>query len=549
MDVAVQLENARKAFAQQAWSDAFDAFTAIDGVEPLGAADLELLSEASDNRGRGDDTIRVLQRAYRSHVESGEIGDAVRCAFWLWHALLFKGDFAQAGAWLARATHLAESSPECAQRGYLLIAEADRQHGEGDYAAALASAGRAAELGKGCGDQDLVALAAHIQGRARVYAGGIGEGLALLDEAMLPITAGETSTRVAGWIYCSTISTCHELHEVRRAREWTAALNAWCDASPQFTGGYAGVCRVHRSELLQLGGQWRDAAREAQVACGLLTQGYGEIAAGMAYYQLGEIARLRGRPAEAEESYRSASRYGWDTQPGMALLRLAQGKADAAAAGIHRALTETTDYLARSRLLPAFVEIMLAAGQPDPARAGAAELTEIAARYDTAALNAQTAHVQGSIQLADGHPEPALADLRRAWRLWHDLDAPYEAARTRVLIGLACRALADEDSAAMEWNAARQVFHQLGAAPDLARLDVLTHKRKVDDESGLSPREIEVLRLVAVGKTNHAIAEELFLSDKTVHRHVSNILTKLGVSSRTAAAAYAFEHGISSRAP
>jgi tetratricopeptide (TPR) repeat protein len=273
VDVVVELERARRSSDQRAWADAYDAFTAVDVVEPLRAADLELLGEAAIDLGRGDDAIRALQRAYRLHVESAAIGDAVRCAFWIWRSFLYKGDFTQAGAWIARAARLAESRPECAEGGYVLLAEADGRHAEGDYAAASAAAARAVELGQGCGDQDLVTVGTHIQGKARIYEGRISEGLALLDEAMLPITAGETSTLVSGWIYCRTISTCHELHELRRAREWTVALNAWCDTSPQFTGAYLGVCRIHRSELLQLGGQWRDAAREAHVACDLVTQG------------------------------------------------------------------------------------------------------------------------------------------------------------------------------------------------------------------------------------------------------------------------------------
>jgi DNA-binding CsgD family transcriptional regulator len=322
------------------------------------------------------------------------------------------------------------------------------------------------------------------------------------------------------------------------------ALNAWCDARPQFVGAYSGVCRVHRSELLQLGGAWPDAVREAQLACELLTGGYGEVMAGMAFYQLGEVYRLRGEVADAAEAYRGASRYGWQTQPGLALLWLVQGRVDAAVAAIRRVLAETTDRLTRANLLPAYVEIMLAAEDVAAAHDGARELAEIAEVYRTPALHAHAAHARGAVHLADGSADSALPALRRAWRQWRDLDAPYEAARVRVLVGLACQALHDEDTAAMELDAARHVFAGLGAGPEVARVDALTRKRPPGDLAGLSPREIDVLRLVATGKTNSAIAAELFLSDKTVARHVSNIFAKLGVGSRTAAAAYAFEHGI-----
>ena len=542
MDVTAELERARKAHQQQAWADAVAEFTAADLAAPLGLDDLDRLAESAQMLGRGVEAAQALQRAYQGRADAGEIGPALRCAYWLHDVLLFRGEFAHAGGWLARAQRLAESAPECAERGYLLLPEAERLLREGDPDAAYAATAQARALGAACDDKDLAALAIHLQGQAVIRRGDLTEGLVLLDEAMLCLTAGETSPRVTGVVYCSTISTCQRLHEVGRAREWTTALNAWVDSRPQFTGAYAGICRIHRSELQQLRGAWPDAVREAELACDLLTQGYGEIVAGGAFYQLGEVHRLRGEFAEADEAYRRAAQYGWDTQPGLALLRLAQGRADAADAGIRRALNETRDRLPRSRLLPAHVEIMLAAGDLPAAREAATELSEIAEWYATPALRALSGYAHGAVQLADGAADAALPTLRQAWRLWRDLDVPYQAARTRVLVGLACRAQRDEDTAEMELDAAGQVFHQLGAAPDLARIAELNRKRPTGDPSGLSPREIEVLRLVAAGKTNHAIAAELFLSEKTVARHLSNIFTKLGVGSRTAAAAYAYEH-------
>ncbi|MGH3735787.1 MAG: LuxR C-terminal-related transcriptional regulator [Micromonosporaceae bacterium] len=544
MDVTAELEQARKAHRQEAWAEALEGFTAVDAVTPLGIDDLERLGETAQVLGRGTEAAQAMQRAYQCHVDAGEINDALRCAYWLFDILVFRGEFAHAGGWLARAQRRAESEPDCPGHGYLLIPEAERLDRAGDYPAAYAAATRAAELGRQGEDADLVTVATHIQGRVRIKQDRLGEGLALLDEAMLAITAGETTPRVTGWIYCSTIATCHEVHEVRRAREWTTALNLWCDDRPQFTGAYSGICRVHRSELLQLGGEWPDAVREAELACRYLTQGYGEIVAGMAFHQLGELQRLRGELSQAEQSYRRASEYGWETQPGCALLWLAQGKVDSAVAAIRRALGESSDRLTRSRLLPAYVEIMVTANDLVAAREAATELAEIADAYRTPALDARAGQSRGTVLLADGDPESALPALRQAWRLWRDLDAPYEAARTRVMVGLACRDLHDEDTAVMEWDAARQVFEQLGAAPELSRVAALTDRQPTREPSGLSPREIEVLRLVAAGKTNHAIATELFLSEKTVARHLSNIFTKLGVGSRTAAAGYAFEHGL-----
>jgi ATP/maltotriose-dependent transcriptional regulator MalT len=264
----------------------------------------------------------------------------------------------------------------------------------------------------------------------------------------------------------------------------------------------------------------------------------------MAFYQLAELHRLRGEVAKAVQAFRQASRFGRRPQPGLAQLRLAQGQVDAAMAAISTALDEAPNRLARSKLLAAYVDIALAATDVPSARAAADELAEIAAELETPLVRAVAAHATGAVLIAEGHPRAALAELRNAWAAWQELGAPYETGRVRVLVGLAYRALQDEDTAAMELDAARQLFAQLGAVPELTRLDGYTGKRPVAEPSGLSPREVEVLRLVAAGKTNHAIATELFLSDKTVERHVSNMLTKLGVSSRTAAAAYAFERGI-----
>lgn len=544
MDTSVDLDRARESHHRHAWVDACARFAAVDAVAPLDVEDLERYAESAHMLGRRDEAVRVLQRAYQAHVAAEAVGAAARSAFWLFHVLGVNGEFGLAGGWIVRAAKLAGSRTDCDQRGYLLIPQAESQCGAGDYAAADATAGQIVELAVRCGDLDLAAIGTHLQGRARVRAGQVAAGLALFDEVLVCVSAGETSPRVTGLVYCSVIGACQELHELPRAREWTLALNAWCDALPQFSGAYSGVCRVHRAELLQLGASWPEAVRQAQLACEELTQGYGEAVAGVAFYRLGEIHRLRGESDDAEKAFRQASRYGWEPQPGLAQLRLVQGRVEVAAAAIRRALGETADPLLRSQLLPAYAEIMLAAEDVAGAREAATELAEIADTYGTTALQARSAHARGAVLLADGRPEAALPALRHAWRLWRRLDAPYEVARVRVLVGRACRALQDEDSAAMELDAARQVFGQLGAAPDLATVEALTRGQPTGDTCGLSPREVEVLRLIAAGKTNHAIAADLFLSEKTVARHVSNIFTKLSVGSRTAAALYAFERGL-----
>jgi ATP/maltotriose-dependent transcriptional regulator MalT len=293
---------------------------------------------------------------------------------------------------------------------------------------------------------------------------------------------------------------------------------------------------------MALHGAWPDAMDEARRAAERLTAPPGQPAAGLAFYQQGELHRLRGEHARAEDAYRLASQWGRDPQPGLALLRLAQGQVDTAAAAIRRVVDEASGFVARSRLLPAQVEILLAAGDVEAA-AAAAELTGLAEGLGAPYLTAVAAHAHGAVLLAEGEPKAALAALRGAWLAWQDLDVPYEAARVRVLIGLACRELGDRDGAAMELDAARWVFRELAAAPDLARVEALSG-RAATEAAGLTARELEVLRLVAAGETNKAIAGDLFVSERTVDRHMSNIFAKLGVSSRAAATAHAYRHGL-----
>jgi DNA-binding CsgD family transcriptional regulator len=305
---------------------------------------------------------------------------------------------------------------------------------------------------------------------------------------------------------------------------------------------FSGRCLVHRAEIMELHGAWREALEEAQRAHQRCLQGKNQSAAAQAFYRQGEVHRLQGELAAAEEAYRDASRCGFEPQPGLALLRLAQGNDVAAAAAIRRVVGETTEPLKRARLLPAYVEIMLAVGDTQEALRGCDELAEISAQYKSGMLGAMLAHAEGAVALAQGDAQAALLALRRAWKVWRELEVPYEAARVRVLLGLACRALGDDETAQLELEAAHELFAQLGAAPDLARVDSLARSAPSTDSHGLTSRELQVLRLVAAGRTNKAVAAELILSERTVDRHVSNIFTKLGVSSRAAATAYAYEH-------
>jgi DNA-binding CsgD family transcriptional regulator len=509
-------------------------------VSRLDGDDLELAVTTAYLGGRVAEALAALQQAEQALARQGDHRRAARSAFWLGFLLLGRGELAQGSGWLARSRRLLEDEPpDCPEQGYLLIPAAMEQLQAGDHAAAQVTAARSAGIGRRAGEADLVALAQFLQGTAAVTGGDVPAGLAMLDEAMVAAVAGELTPPVTGTIYCGVIEVCQQVAELRRAREWTAALSAWCDSQPGLVT-FTGQCLVHQAEILRLGGAWPEAVEGGRRAAERLAEASDELAIGAASYQQAEAHRVLGQLQEAEAAYQLASRWGREPQPGLALLRLAQGRTEAAAAAIHRVLGETGDRLERARLLPAAVEILLATGDLGAAREAAAELAGIADGYRTLALLATADHARGAVLLADGDAAGAVAALRGAWRAWRELEAPYEAARARLLIGLACRELGDEDAAAMELDAARTVLAGLGAGPDLDRLDRLAGA--APSAGGLTGRELEVLRLVAAGATNHAIASRLHLADKTVHRHVSNIYAKLGVSSRAAATAYAYQH-------
>ena len=536
------LERARDACAQHAWARAVDAFAEADRGEPLSGADLDLWATCALLVGRDEEGLHALERAHHAHLEAGATLPAARSAFWMAFRLISAGERGRGGGWLSRARRLVdECGEDCVERGYLLLPEARQRLAAGDGEAARALAADAERIGERFHEPDLVAIARSMRGHAFLRDARFEEGLRLFDEAMVSAAAGELTPVTTGFTYCSVIFGCQLVYALDRAREWTDALKAWCDAQPGGVG-FSGHCQLHRSEILQLEGEWVEAAAEARRASERLIAGLNESEAAPAFYQQAELHRLRGEFEAAEAAYRDASRWGWDPQPGLALLRLAQGRTADASAAMRRALAGATDRIVRTRLLPAHVEIALAAGDLEEGRRSAVELEEIARAFGADVLDAMSAHAAGAVALAGGDAEAALPSLRKSFETWQRLGAPYLAARVRVAIARACRALRDDDGCRMELEAARGVFTDLGAAPDLQRLDALAEPSPATPSHGLTARELQVLRLVAAGKTNRSIAAELFLSEKTVDRHVSNIFDKLEVSSRAAATAFAYEN-------
>ncbi|GBD24082.1 Transcriptional regulatory protein DegU [bacterium HR29] len=550
------LEKARKAYARRAWRAAREAYAALPEGAPLTLDDLERHAVAAHLIGEEWDCRDALTRGYRRALELHDATRAARFAFYLGHGMIFTGEQAQANGWFGRARSLlADLGADCVEWGYLLIPAGVDQLAAGDAEAACRTFREAQAIGRRFADASLVAAAGHGHGRALLRLGLVGEGLAALDEAMVAVAAGDVTPLLVGHIYCGVLEACQEVFDIPRAKEWTAVFSHWCEGQPDLVP-YRGPCLVHRVEVMRLRGDWEDALEEARRACDWLSLPASPEGPADAFYQLGELCRLRGDGAGAEEAYQQASRLGRTPQPGLALLWLARGRAEEAATAVRRALDEPAPegplgdwerllhQASRADFLSAYVEVLLALGDVAAARAAAVELAQAAAAIDALPLRALADRAEGSVLIAEGQPRAALASLRRSWTAWQRLEAPYEAARVRVLIGEACRALGDEQSAAMEFDAARWAFERLGAAPDLARLDEDALAAGQRAPGGLTPREVEVLRLIAAGETNKGIAAALVISEHTVARHVQNMLQKLGLSSRASLAAYAVRQGL-----
>ncbi len=542
MGVVEDLRRAREAYERREWVAAYDALAHLDDAH-LQAADFASLATSAYLLGRSNDCVQALQRAFQLSLDSGDALGAVRAAYWLATVLIAGAEHAVGNAWLSRAQRLLqEVDDDVVERGFLLEKQIFVHVLRGEFGEAFALAPQVVDYGRRFAEPDLLAVGLHAMGRLSIYSGQVADGLTLLDEAMTEVLSGQVSPIIAGMVYCSVIEACQEVSDFGRAGQWTHALATWCDAQPGLVA-YTGQCAVHRGQLMRLHGAYDEALAELeQAAARYAALDHADPAVGMAFNERGDVLRICGEFEAADAAYTRAVTHGHPAQPGRALLWLARGRLDPAVAAVRRLLAEQRTAVHRCALLPAAVDILLAGRDLDAAEPLVAELDEIAESFGCTALRAFGHHAHARLALARNDPAAALSAAQRGAALWAQLSAPYEQARCRVVAGTAIRRLGDEESARAELSVARTTFAELGAHPDEREVAALLAGTTIP--GGLSPREAEVLRLVATGKSNPQIAAELFLSEKTVARHLSNIFTKLEVSSRTAAAAFAHEHDL-----
>ncbi|QGN34347.1 LuxR family transcriptional regulator [Microlunatus sp. Gsoil 973] len=534
-----ELIRAREDYERGDWARALDTWSGLDADE-MDASDLRAAAASAYLLGRVAAAIDYYQRGFRLSNGTGDPAGAARCAFHLSMIHATAGEPSLAAGWTARAAQVVGGlDDDAVEQGYLAFLVMFQHLAERAWPTAAALAARATGLGRLHRDPDLLALGLCSMGRIDIYSGRVDDGLTALDEAMAVLTAGEVSPGVCGNVYCTAIEGCQEIAEFGRVAEWTSALHRWCAALPGLVT-FTGQCSVHRGQVMRLRGAFAQALDEFEHAIERYRHADSLPAAGLAESERGDVLRVMGDYTAADAAYQRSAELGLDPQPGLALLWLATGRPEAAVGAVRRLLAEQTEPTAGCRLLPAAVEVLLAAGSVEEARTAATALDEVATRLGTSAVQAMAAYADGAVELAVGDAAGSLPYLRKAAQLWGRVDSPYEVARTRVLIGRALGTMGDGGSAETEFRTATATFAALGAAPAAAE----TERLLLPDTppGGLTVREAQVLRLVAEGRSNAAIATELVLSEKTVARHLSNIFTKLDVGSRTAAAAYAFEH-------
>ena len=521
-------------------AEEYEALRAIDASERTPLEHVRL-AEAAWWRSELAESVAERHLAYQGYDASGDERTAGVLAARLAIDHAMRGDTAVSSGFLARSKRHLKNIPDCPEAGFSLMAEASLALFAGRFDESLALIRKAVACAERFDDRDLLAMSLHVEGLSQIAAGGIAAGLALMDEAMALVLSGDIAPFFTGVVYCSLIHACLELGDVRRAGEWSDAAMAWAETLPA-EAPFHGECRVNRAEVARIRGAWPEAeAAASRVASELATINPG--VAGVACYQVGDIHRRTGDVVVAEQSFARAHELGTDPQPGLALLRLAQGRVEVAEASLRTALAAAADRPHRARLLGAQVEVSLASGDLEAARAAGKELDAIATGIASSAMLADAAAAEGAIHLAAGEASEAADVLRRAADLFREVDAPYETARARARYGQALAELGDEEGSRLELLAALTIFDDLGAAPDAAA--VRGRLGEADAlPRGLTAREAEVLRLVCAGKTNRDIAVELVISEHTVSRHLQNMYAKLEVSSRAAATAFAFEHGL-----
>jgi DNA-binding NarL/FixJ family response regulator len=530
------VEDARIACGAHRWGDAYRLLSGLSS-DALDVDDLDRFATAAFLTGHDEEGFAHWVRAYQLCEAAGEVHRAAYFGAKLAQGLGFTGDLGRCRGWIDRTTRvLAAASIDCVEQGYLEYGLGMMRLFEaGDIVGAHAHFVQAGKVGARFAHHELVALARIAEGRMLIYLGDIAEGMARLDEAAVSIEAGELSPLATGDAYCTVIDACAELFDVVRCRAWTESFTRWCDTQQELVF-YRGHCFLHRAEMLGLLGSWPEALAEARHACDRLADPVMPSVLGAACALEGDLLRVAGDLDGAQAAYERASEHGHDPQPGLALLRLAQGQPDTADAMIRRALGESQNPMSRARLLGPYVELVLTTADTAAARTAADELRGLAAELGTPLLRAHAARAIGATLLAEHDAQAALIELRRAFNGYNELGARYDAACTRLLLADACGDLGDHDAAQIESRAARATLDSLGEDDGILPADLLP--------GGLTRRELEVLRLLARGKTNRGIAQELVVSEKTVASHVGHIFTKLDVTSRSAATAYAYDHNL-----
>jgi len=535
------VEGTGDAARRRTWAETYEALRTRDASE-LSPRDLEALADAAWWLSKMEESIAARQRAYTDSASAGDAEHAAGMAARLSIEHFMRGDPAIGAGWLMKAQRHAAEVPEGVGHGLLLIVESRVARFGGDMVRAKELVEQAVELGRRFGDPDLMAMAIHTQGVLLILAGDVVRGVALMDEAMASVVSGQLSPYFTGIVYCDVIGTCLELADVRRADQWSEAARVWCETLPP-ESPFPGMCRVNRAEVARLRGAWSEAETEATRASEEL-MGFDPMGAAQAIYETGEIRRRIGNLAGAEECFARAREIGFDPQPGLALLQLERGNADAALKALRLAVTTVREsLLQQARLLAALVDVAIAVPDLETATEAVDRLSALSSGSAAPILEATATTAAGAVSLARGETTASVEDLRRACAMWRDLRLPYEAARARMVYGLALRGSGGEDEAQVELRAAASAFERLGAAPEAAAASALLPGTATLPR-GLTPREAEVLRLVASGKSNRDIAAALVISEHTVARHLQNMFTKLEVSSRSAATAFAFEHGL-----